>query len=110
MDDLSEILILAARLPSGLNDPMAAKKLVNELEELNQSLAQDDYVGALTEAADAAYYAAKHLQYVAHLLDISVADVLACGKAKYSLRAQPNNPKNDAAEREAVLSALKKEN
>lgn len=108
MANISEIIELSAKLPSGLNDPRAAEKLVAELGELQQSLKDGDYVGALTEAADAAYYAAKHLQYVAHLLGITVDDVLACAKAKYALRAQPGNPKNDAAERVVVLAAIQK--
>lgn len=100
---LNEILSLAAQLPSGLNDPAAADKLLAERDELIQALRTDDYAGALTEAADAAYYAAKHLDWVARQLGLSVDDVLRLALAKYSLRAQPGNPKDDAAERAACL-------
>lgn len=100
---LNEILSLAAQLPSGLNDPAAADKLLAERDELIQALRAGDYAGALTEAADAAYYAAKHLDWVARQLELSVDDVLRLALAKYSLRAQPGNPKDDAAERSACL-------
>jgi len=106
MPGLSDILALAAKLPAGLNDPKAADKLIKEHDELLESIAQDDRTGALTEAADAAYYAAKHLDYVAALLDLSIDDVLSLAIAKYSLRAAPGNPKDDNAERAAVVAAL----
>ncbi len=105
---IDNILALAAKLPSGLNDPRSANKLLAELDELLVSVFDSDEVGALTEAADAAYYAAKHLDFVANLLNISVEDVLNLAIAKYKLRAKTGNPKNDVAEREAVLKALKK--
>lgn len=108
MNKIELLLSYAAKLPSGLNDPRAVQKLAHELDELKEALAYEDYVGALTEAADAAYYAVKHLQYVASLLDITVDEVMDCGLAKYKLRAQPGNPKNDNEERTAVLSALNK--
>lgn len=102
---VQDIVALAAHLPSGLNDAKAADKLVVEHGELLEALENDDRVGALTEAADAAYYAAKHLDYVARLLDISIDDVLNVARAKYELRAQPGNPKNDEKERLAVQAA-----
>jgi hypothetical protein len=106
MITIQDIIALASHLPSGLNDPQAADKLIAEREELLEALACDDYIGALTEAADAAYYAAKHLDYVAGLLNISVDDVLNVAHAKYELRAQPGNVKDDKKERLAVQAAI----
>lgn len=99
--DLSQVLDLAARLPTGLDDAMAASKLLQERDELMASLLGEDYVGALTEGADAAYYAAKHLDWVARRLDLSLDDLVRLAIAKYSLRARPGNPKDPAAERAA---------
>lgn len=110
MNKIELLLNYAAKLPGGLNDPRSVQKLAHELDELKEALVHDDYIGALTEAADAAYYVVKHLQYVAALLGITVDEVMDCGLAKYELRAQPGNPKNDNAERTAVLSALKEGN
>lgn len=93
---------LSAKMPSGAIDPKAADKLVAERNELLEALDWGDTVGALTEVADAGYYAVKHLAYVASLFGISAEDVLALTIAKYELRALPGNPKNDAAERIAV--------
>lgn len=102
-----KILEYAAQLPSGVLDNKAAEKLVAEHNELIVALSAGDYEGALTEGADAAYYAAKHLHFVAHRLDISIADLIALAEAKYSLRAQPGNPKNDAAERTACVETMR---
>ena len=101
-----KILKHAAELPSGVLDPRSADKLVAERDEFVAALSEGDYEGALTEGADAAYYAAKHLYFVAHRLGISIADLVALAEAKYALRAQPGNPKNDAAERAACVDAV----
>lgn len=104
---IHEILALAAQLPSGLDDPRSAEKLVAERQELVDALAAGDYPGAITEGADAVYYAAKHLDWVARRLGVTVDQLFQVAVAKYSLRAQPGNPKNDAAERAACMEALK---
>ena len=104
---LDGILSLAAKLPSGLNDARSAIKLLDEQDELIEALKKGDRVGALTEAADAAYYAAKHLEWVSRQVGLSVDGVLALAVAKYSLRAAPGNPKNDEVERQAVLAVVK---
>ncbi len=96
---------LADKLPSGAIDSRAAEKLLAERDELAAAMEAGDTIGALTEVADAGYYAVKHLAFVASLLGISVEDVLALTIAKYELRAIPGNPKNDAAERIAVGEA-----
>ena len=101
-----KLLECAAKLPSGVLDPKAADKLVAERDELVAALSEGDYEGALTEGADAAYYAAKHLFFVAHRLGVSIADLVALAEAKYVLRAQPGNPKDDAAECAACVDAL----
>lgn len=105
MTTLDNIISLAAKLPSGLNDPRSAEKLLAERGELMDALDAGDYIGALTEGADAVYYAAKHLDLVAGLLGISLDALIAVAEAKYSLRAQPGNPKDDAAERLACAEA-----
>lgn len=103
---LDDILALAAKLPSGLYDPKAADKLLAEREELLEALAEGDTVGAMTEAADAGYYAAKYLNWVGMQLGLSIGEVLLLTVAKYGLRAVPGNPKDDEAERKAILDAL----
>ena len=105
MKTISDIINLAAQLPSGLNDPRSAEKLLAERDELEDALDQGDYIGALTEGADAVYYAAKHLDRVSRQLGISLDTLFAVAEAKYRLRAQPGNPKNDAAERLACAAA-----
>lgn len=103
---LDDVLSLAANLPSGLHDPKSAEKLLAERDELLEALAEGDNVGAMTEAADAGYYAAKHLNWVGMQLGLSVGEILALTVAKYKLRAGSGNPKDDEAEREAILQAL----
>ena len=98
------ILDLAAQLPSGLNDPRSAEKMLAERDELVEALGADDYVGALTEGADAVYYAAKHLDWVARQLGVTVDVLFAVAEAKYGLRARPGNPKDDTAERAACAA------
>lgn len=110
MSDIYDVLELAAQLPAGLNDSRAADKLLVERGELRDSLVAGDMVGAYTEAADAVYYAAKHLDWVARAVGVSVAQLFELAVAKYSLRAVPGNPKNDAAEREAVIAVVTKMN
>lgn len=107
---LNSILSFAAKLPAGLNDPRAADKLLAERQELIDALAGGDYVGALTEGADAVYYAAKHLDWTARQLGVSVEMLVALAEAKYALRAAPGNPKDDGAERAACLSVLQEAN
>ena len=102
---ITEILALAAKLPAGLNDARSADKLIAERDELLAALRADDFVGALTEGADAVYYAAKHLQWVSVQLGVSMEDLSRIALAKYTLRARPGNPKDDAAEREACVAA-----
>lgn len=106
MTDISTILGLAARLPSGLNDPKAADKLLAERQELVEALAAGDKIAAALEGADAVYYAAKHLDWCARQLGLSIETLFALAEAKYGLRAQPGNPKDDAAEREAAMIVL----
>lgn len=108
MDEIEKIILLAGQLPSGLNDNQAADKLIAERTELIEALAAGDLIGAALEGADAVYYAAKHLDWVARKLGLSISTLCALAEAKYSLRAQPGNPKNDAAEREAAMIVLGK--
>lgn len=103
---MKKILALAAKLPAGLNDAKAADKLVAERDELTAALRSGDFIGALTEGADAVYYAAKHLQWVSVQLGVSMEDLSRIALAKYALRARCGNPKDDAAERAACLEAV----
>lgn len=106
MTDIETILALAAQLPSGLPDPQAADKLLREREELLVELDDADYIGALTEAADAVYYACKHLDWVAQQVGLSIPVLFELAQAKYALRARPGNPKHDPAERAACAAVV----
>lgn len=103
---IAEILALAAKLPAGLPDPDALKKLTREMDEFNEAIEANDTDGALTEAADIGYYVAKLLDYVAGLLSLDADTVLLLAVAKYTLRARPGNPKDDAAERAACRAVV----
>ncbi len=112
---LNDIIDLARKLPSGLDDPMALSKLIAEREEFRAALSVGDALGALAEATDAVYYAAKYLYQVAMevgaVMDyaVTIDDLIRMTYAKYELRARPGNPKDDGAERIAVLTALHNE-
>ena len=68
--------------------------------------------GALTELADVAYYAAKHLDWASYQVSVMLGravtaqDALRLAVAKYLLRAAPGNPKDDEAERAACLAVM----
>ena len=116
---IDKLLRLADRLPSGRVDPRSREKLSREWEEL--FAAGEDRLGAILEAGDVAYYAAKctatwHLNpgeawaqvvSAAVLVGVSPLAVLVAAETKYSLRARHGNPKNDEEEREAVARALR---
>ena len=106
MDPLAAILALAARLPAGLPDANAIQKLAHERGELQAALDGGDRSGTLTEVADVAYYAIKAIHEAASAAGLTVEQALAVCEAKYRLRARPGNPKDDEAERAAVLAAL----
>ena len=113
---MDKLLELAARLPSGLNDPRALDKFHHERQELAEALAADDWIGALLEAADCLYYITKaeHVGLIstaaatreffsmAVSTPFQIETIRAAAIAKYTLRARPGNPKDDAAERAAV--------
>jgi len=103
---IADILALAAKLPAGLPDTGAIDKLQHERGELQAALTTGDMPGAFTEVADVAYYAAKAIHEAANAAGLTVEQALAVCAAKYGLRAQPGNPKDDAAERAAVLAVL----
>jgi len=106
LDNIEKLLSIAAMLPSGLNDPKSAQKLMDERIELLDAIGEGDYIGALTEGADAAYYAVKYLDWVAHQLEVSIDQLFDAAIAKYALRSKPGNHKNDVAERDVVHSAV----
>lgn len=64
----------------------------------------EEYDAVLTEVADVAYYAAKVIHYAASVASVSVDTALRLAVAKYELRAQPGNPKNDYEERAACMA------
>ena len=103
---IADVLALAARLPSGLPDPNAIQKLAHERGELQAALVAGDMPGAFTEVADVAYYAIKAIHEAASAAGLTVEQALAVCEAKYRLRARPGNPKDDEAERAAVLAVL----
>lgn len=106
MIKMKHVLELAAKLPSGLNDPRSAEKLLSERDELIEAIANGDSIGALTEAADAVYYCTKHLDWVARQVDVDIDTLFLLAIAKYTLRAAPGNPKNDSTEREACAKVV----
>ncbi len=103
---VESLLYLAEKLPSGVNDPQAPAKLLAEMQELEAALAAEDHDGVLTEVADVVYYAAKCIALAADMAGISTVEAFAVARAKYSLRAAPGNPKDDAAERAACRAAI----
>lgn len=105
---IQDIIALAALLPSGLQDRKAWEKLGAEREELLDALGEGDEIGALTELADAVYYAAKHIEYCASLCGVDVDDAMEIARTKYKMRATPGNAKDDAAERNAVRLYIEK--
>lgn len=120
---MDKLLELAAKLPSGLNDPKALGKFHHERQELADALAAGDRIGALLEAADCLYYVMKARHNglandddtVRMMEDIIVASgflptkIRAAALIKYGLRARPGNPKDDAAERAAVENLIIKD-
>ena len=108
-DPVKAVLDLARQLPAGLPDERAIVKLSKEYDELQAALIGDDSVGSLTEAADVVYYACKTIDLVAHQTGLTIDQVFALALAKYSLRARPGNPKDDAAERVACQEVLERE-
>ena len=102
---VESILALAEKLPSGLPDAQAPAKLLAEMKELAEAIEAEDHDGALTEVADVTYYAAKCIALAADMAGISIVKAFAVARAKYSLRAAPGNPKDDAAERAACRAA-----
>jgi len=103
---VASILALAEKLPSGLPDAQAPAKLLAEMKELAEAIEAEDRDGALTEVADAVYYAAKCIALAAAMAGISRVEAFVVARAKYSLRAAPGNPKDDAAERAACRAAV----
>jgi len=103
---VESLLALAEKLPSGIIDPEAPAKLLAEMQELAEAIEAEDRDGALTEVADAVYYAAKCIALAAAMAGISRVEAFVVARAKYGLRAAPGNPKNDAAERAACRAAI----
>jgi hypothetical protein len=118
---------IAPRLPTGLNDPNAARKLADEQRELYDALRQGDWQGALTELADVGYYIGKALANdligdVTALRALSVSmqvyrelyqadptppmldDIPRLVRAKYESRIR--HGKDDARERVACVRAV----
>lgn len=114
------LIFLAAQLPTGLRDPQALGKLCRERQELDECLAAGDTLGAILEAGDVAYYAVKahandlmslnaalhEINAAGQAVGLAYSEVLAVAEIKFALRAKPGNPKDDAAEREAVQHLL----
>lgn len=116
------LLLLADRLPTGRRDPQAGHKLTRERQELEEALGQGDRLGAVLEAGDVAYYAAKCVanglltetearvvvEFAANKVELPTSVVIEVAVVKMSLRARPGNPKDDAAERAAVRELIER--
>lgn len=103
---MQEIIELASKLPSGLPDGKALKKLKAEMDEFHEAVENEGYLDAAAELADVVYYCAKLIHHCASFLDLSVNDAITVCKAKYALRAIPGNPKNHVAEAIAIFNCL----
>lgn len=113
------LLGLADKLPTGRTDEKASEKMQRETQEYQECIAAGDMLGALLEAGDVVYYAAKcahngvmsekqarlHAESVVGAA-FSFEQALCAAHVKYNLRARPGNPKNDAQERLAVSVML----
>lgn len=102
--EISQILALAAKLRTGLNDSQAPDKLLAEKHELIAEIEAGNHIAALTEAADIAYFAIKSMEWAATQCGIDIDTLLRLAIAKYSLRASPGNPKNKTAEEMACVA------
>lgn len=116
---LVEMWRIAPHLPTGLTDPRAAEKLATEQAEQAEKLNAGDRLGALTDLADVAYYAAKAVLNT--LIDAEAAEVAirdacaACSvdphiallamRAKCAIAIRATGCKDDAEERTAVACA-----
>lgn len=117
------IMALLEESPSGKIDLHWREKLEEEIGELRSARLKNDILGALTEAADVAYYATKGLAAgdiapsaaVKFVMDetagmnLGLSDVVRACVAKYKLRFAANKlgvGKNDLAERRAVAAVL----
>ena len=117
---IRQIADIAEKLPTGLVDGKATEKMDRELSELQAAIEEGDRLGTLMEAGDVAYYAIKAwyneavglagliltIRLAADTVNIPEDVLLDICIAKLSLRALPGNPKDDKAEREAVIKVL----
>lgn len=104
--EISQILALAAKLRTGLNDSQAPDKLLAEKHELIAEIEAGDWRAALTEAADIGYFAIKSMEWAATQCGIDIDTLLRLTIAKYSQRAGPGNPKDKDAEAAACVRVL----
>lgn len=104
--EISQILALAAKLRTGLNDSQAPEKLLTEKYELIAEIEAGNSIAALTEGADIAYFAVKSMEWAATQCDVSIDTLLRLAIAKYSRRAAPGNPKDKEAEVAACVRVL----
>lgn len=104
--EISQILALAAKLRTGLNDSQAPEKLLAEKYELIAEIEAGNSIAALTEGADIAYFAVKSMEWAATQCGIDIDTLLRLAIAKYSRRAGPGNPKDKEAEAAACVRVL----
>lgn len=114
------VIRLANKLPAGLNDPDAQQKYHRESVEFYQACQNDGPEAQALELADRVYYLIKMLvndqvelarllplvDAAAMELDVDRFTAFDLCIAKYTLRAEPGNPKDDEAERMAVSEIL----
>ena len=102
--DIEGVLELAAMLPAGLNDARAADKLLVQRDELLEALSAGSRAEVLTEAADAVYYVAKYLDWIARQVKLDIDELFRLAVAKYVLRARSDYLKNKQAEETVCLA------
>jgi transposase-like protein len=99
MNILRELQILAVKMPSGLNDPAALRKLRRELDELEHARVNNDRAEVALELGDVLYYVAKLVHTIATEHDTTPKTLYRIAYEKYAMRSGPGNPKDPASER-----------
>jgi hypothetical protein len=111
------VRVIAQKLPTGLVDPLALKKLMDELDELDME--RWTSIDALSELADVAYYIGKSLAndlisahrarvilvHTCFQLQVGLNIAVICLTTKYDLRA--TGTKNKKAENAAIERAMR---
>lgn len=117
MTTREDILRLADQLPTGRRDPRATEKFAAEMREFEDEIRAGKREDAATELADLVYYWCKmntfqRLSHRAQLmracaaLNVTLDTAFELARVKYTLRAEPGNPKRKDLEREACAKLI----